>query len=96
MSMKPSSLTVSRGLCVENLIELLTINLYLPLLQVSYQSRFSIFVHERDHRLFGPLHLQNPLHAEQRSTFVQFSLSPQGTIAELQMDPFGDRINARR
>lgn len=39
---------------------------------------------------------QNPLHAEQRSTFVQFSLSPQGTIAELQMDPFGDRINARR
>src|SRR5437016_1862591 len=39
---------------------------------------------------------QNPLHAEQRSTFVQFSLSPQGTVAELQMDLSGDRITAHR
>src|SRR5256712_1290475 len=39
---------------------------------------------------------QNPLHAEQRSTFVQFNMSPQGIIAELQMDLSGDRITARR
>ena len=39
---------------------------------------------------------QNPLHADQRSTFVQFSLSPQGTVAELQMDLSNDRIAARR
>src|SRR6266550_2098075 len=38
---------------------------------------------------------QNPLHAEQRSALVQFNMSPQGTIAELTMDP-GDRIIARR
>src|SRR6266480_1091607 len=36
---------------------------------------------------------QNPLHAEQRSALVQFNMSPQGTIAELTMDP-GDRIIA--
>ena len=39
---------------------------------------------------------QNPLHAEQRSTFVQFNMSPQGLIAEIQMDLSGDRISARR
>jgi CubicO group peptidase (beta-lactamase class C family) len=39
---------------------------------------------------------QNPLHAEQRSTFVQFTLSPQATVAELQMDLSGDRITAHR
>ena len=38
---------------------------------------------------------QNPLHAEQRSALVQFNISPQGTIAELTMDP-GDRITAHR
>lgn len=38
---------------------------------------------------------QNPLHAEQRSALVQFNMSPQGTIAELTMDP-GDRIIAHR
>ncbi|OLD26306.1 MAG: hypothetical protein AUJ04_06125 [Acidobacteria bacterium 13_1_40CM_3_55_6] len=39
---------------------------------------------------------QNPLHAEQRSTFVQFNMSPQGLIAEIQMDLSGDRITAHR
>ena len=39
---------------------------------------------------------QNPLHADQRSTFVQFNMSPQGLIAELQMDLSGDRITAHR
>ena len=39
---------------------------------------------------------QNPLHAEQRSTFAQFNMSPQGLIAEIQMDLSGDRITAHR
>ncbi len=39
---------------------------------------------------------QNPLTNEERATFVQFNMSPQGTVAELQMELFGDRITARR
>ena len=38
---------------------------------------------------------ENPLHAEQRSALVQFSMSPQASIVELTMNP-GDQITARR
>ncbi|HKO60676.1 MAG TPA: serine hydrolase [Pyrinomonadaceae bacterium] len=38
---------------------------------------------------------ENPLLAEQRSTLVQFSLSPQATVVELSLNP-GDQITARR
>ena len=38
----------------------------------------------------------NPLHAEQRSTLAQFVMSPQGRVAEVQMEFFGDRLVARR
>jgi CubicO group peptidase (beta-lactamase class C family) len=38
---------------------------------------------------------ENPLHAEQRSALVQFSMSPQATIVELTLNP-GDQITARR
>ena len=39
---------------------------------------------------------ENPLHADQRSTFVQFLLSPQGKVSEVQIEFFNDRIIARR
>lgn len=39
---------------------------------------------------------QNPLHADQRSTFAQFVLSPQGKVSEVQIEFFNDRIIARR
>ena len=38
---------------------------------------------------------ENPLLAEQRSSLVQFNLSPQATVVELSMNP-GDQIIARR
>ena len=38
----------------------------------------------------------NQLHADQRSTFAQFVLSPQGKVSEIQIDLMGDRIIARR